>query len=317
MWRQRLRWLKGGHLFLISKDSIFFKWQPHMTLFSKSLYFICPVAHVVQFWTEPIFFTLPFVCIVLNTCPYGMDTHLFITHIVFFFTMHLTSIIYDRWDIVFSAIRAKSGYRILWFTSVKACINTIMVVTGWKAKGHFKFTPKAGLAGDDKGMVDDTVVLGSAESPKSDSAKTDSKAVESLPTLTTSDGSKRASKPVKKAPSVNMHRAHAMLSKVTETRKWCMPLDGTLDIWVLMAVMLLALFSAAVGLRRLIYRDALLKWNDSDDTLIWIGVVFALVDATPGMLFAGCVFLFAMSLFAAVPCCFPLSYVAFARVLCC
>lgn len=43
-------------------------------------------------------------------------------------------------------MQAKNGYRVLWFTSFKACINTIMVHTGWKNPGHFKFTPKAGIA---------------------------------------------------------------------------------------------------------------------------------------------------------------------------
>jgi hypothetical protein len=46
-------------------------------------------------------------------------------------------------------MQAKTGYRVLWFTSVKACINTIMVHTGWKNPGHFKFTPKAGVSADE------------------------------------------------------------------------------------------------------------------------------------------------------------------------
>jgi hypothetical protein len=46
-------------------------------------------------------------------------------------------------------LQAKTGYRVLWFTSFKACINTIMVHTGWKNPGHFKFTPKAGISADE------------------------------------------------------------------------------------------------------------------------------------------------------------------------
>jgi hypothetical protein len=286
MWRQRLRWLKGGHLFLISEDSIFFKKQQHMTFYQKSLYWLCPIAHLIQFWAEPIVFTLPFLCLVLNICPYGMDQHLFISHIVFFVVMNLSTTLYGSWDVVLAAIRAKSGYRILWFTSVKAVLNTIMVVTGWKAKGHFKFTPKAGLAGDDKGIVDDTVVLGSAESPPSDSAKTESKAISNVLTHS-ADGPKRVARPAKRN-TVRLHRGHTLLSRITDTRKRCMPMDGTLDVWVLMACMMIAIFSAIVGIRRLIYRNALLEWNENGDTLIWIGVVFALVDAVPGLFFVGC-----------------------------
>jgi hypothetical protein len=81
---------------------------------------------------------------------------------------------------------------------------------------------------------------------------------------------------------------HDGLSKVTETRKMCMPMDGTLDIWVLFFFMILSLFSAAVGLRRLIKREALISWDEGRESLIWLGVAFALVDATPGLLFMGC-----------------------------
>ena len=59
MWRQRLRWLKGGHLFLLGPDSVFFKKQPHMSFYQKSIYWLCPIAHFVQFWAEPVLFTLP------------------------------------------------------------------------------------------------------------------------------------------------------------------------------------------------------------------------------------------------------------------
>jgi hypothetical protein len=89
---------------------------------------------------------------------------------------------------------------------------------------------------------------------------------------------------------------HDGLSRVTEARKRCMPLDGTLDIWVLFFFMGLSLFSAAVGLRRLIYRNALISWDDGRESLIWLGIAFALVDATPGLLFMGCGFLVHMLL---------------------
>ena len=35
-----------------------------------------------------------------------------------------------------------------------------------------------------------------------------------------------------KPPPVTLQGVHDGLSKVTETRRHCMPLDGTLDIWV-------------------------------------------------------------------------------------
>ena len=54
MWRQRLRWFKGGHLFVLSTDSIFFHRQKHVTLFQKLAYCLGPIAHFTNFWAEPI-----------------------------------------------------------------------------------------------------------------------------------------------------------------------------------------------------------------------------------------------------------------------
>lgn len=76
--------------------------------------------------------------------------------------------------------------------------------------------------------------------------------------------------------------------QVTELRKHVMPLDGTFDFWVLLFAMCLSLFSAGMGIRTLIQRDALLNWDNANDSLRWIGIVFAVADATPGLLFIGC-----------------------------
>ena len=64
MWRQRLRWFKGGHLFVLNRESIFWRRQPHVTLTQKLAYCLGPIAHFVNCWSEPIMFTLPFFCLV-------------------------------------------------------------------------------------------------------------------------------------------------------------------------------------------------------------------------------------------------------------
>jgi hypothetical protein len=48
IWRQRLRWLKGGHLFILAPNSVFFQKQPNMSLYQKALFWICPIAHFIQ-----------------------------------------------------------------------------------------------------------------------------------------------------------------------------------------------------------------------------------------------------------------------------
>ena len=77
--------------------------------------------------------------------------------------------------------------------------------------------------------------------------------------------------------------------QVTEVRKNVMPLDGTFDIWVLGFFTLLSLIAAAYGVIRLVQKNALLEWDSANESLKWIGVVFAIADATPGLLFFGCV----------------------------
>ena len=47
MWRQRLRWFKGGHLFALNPASIFYQRSPHVTAFQKAAYCLGPVAHFV------------------------------------------------------------------------------------------------------------------------------------------------------------------------------------------------------------------------------------------------------------------------------
>ena len=58
MWRQRFRWFKGGHLFLLSPTSVFFEKSTHMTLYQKSLYWICIIANVTSIYADPVLLSL-------------------------------------------------------------------------------------------------------------------------------------------------------------------------------------------------------------------------------------------------------------------
>ena len=281
MWRQRLRWLKGGHLFILAPGSVFFERQPHMTFYQKALYWLCPVAHFIQLVFEPIIFTLPFLCLVIEICPYGMDPLLFWTHVAHLAGTFLFSVYHSSLERMRIALSAKGGYRVLWFTSVKACLNTIMVHTGWKNPGHFKFTPKAGVSAEEAAV---TGQLSSSLSQGKSSTEQDGGGKDGEGT----DGSCSDAKAAPARKPFALSKVHGALSKVTELRRHVMPLDGTLDIWVLVFSMGLSLVSVVVGVKRLFDRDALLQWDEGQNGLIWIGVVFALVDATPGLLFLGC-----------------------------
>ena len=66
MWRQRLRWLKGGHLFILAPNSVFFRKQPHMSFYQKALYWLCPVAHFIQ--VRPRIARTPACTLILSPC---------------------------------------------------------------------------------------------------------------------------------------------------------------------------------------------------------------------------------------------------------
>ena len=59
MWRQRLRWFKGSHLFVVRPDSVLFKKLPHMSWYQKSFYWLCPIAHFVMLWAVPVILLTP------------------------------------------------------------------------------------------------------------------------------------------------------------------------------------------------------------------------------------------------------------------
>jgi hypothetical protein len=85
-------------------------------------------------------------------------------------------------------MQAHVASKVLWFTAVKACINTVMVMSGWKKSGVFKATPKAGEnAADAQG------------------------ASERLPDLTSSDGGRGSDSGKEK---FQLHTVHDALSKV-------------------------------------------------------------------------------------------------------
>lgn len=350
MWRQRLRWFKGGHLFLFSKNSVFFQKDNHLTLYHKALYFFGPATHFVMFIFEPFITTLPFMCLVFRICPYGMDPILFWTHFAHIGISFFASV-YDRsFDNILTGICAKGGIRILYFTAFKACINTIMVAFGYKKPGAFKVTRKAGdMAGgeDGRGEVDEQISISTADDskvkqtastasgagggseedlddaaavsgtgsatnnrPLANAGRVDSElslrnsaldlpglqrgqGTTNSPGRVTGGGRKKRGGGGEAAGGENVEdrgwdltHVHASLSKVTNVRKKFMPLDGTLDIWVLVIRLFISLVAAGFGIYRIIDRDALTNWEERS-TLIWLAVAFAIVDATPGLLYLG------------------------------
>ena len=107
MWRQRSRWFKGGHLFLLSPTSVFFEKHKHMSLYQKSLYWICLITNVMAIYAEPVMFAMPFLCLALDVCAYGMDKYLFWTHLPHTLVTQLAAFYATDWARVVDALKVR------------------------------------------------------------------------------------------------------------------------------------------------------------------------------------------------------------------
>lgn len=88
-------------------------------------------------------FTLPVVCIVGNTCPYGLDRALFFTHLARVVASFAVMIFGRDRRLMLAGLASRTGARVQWFTAVKAVLNTLLVVCLVKPPPRFKLTRKA------------------------------------------------------------------------------------------------------------------------------------------------------------------------------
>jgi hypothetical protein len=96
--------------------------------------------------------------------------------------------------------------------------------------------------------------------------------------------------------TVKLHRIHDAISKITEKRKACMPFEGTFDFWVLLGITGMNLAAVGYGVYKLDGKEALLTVKGClAQNVQLIALVFAFIEATPGLLFLMCVSLFAAS----------------------
>jgi hypothetical protein len=274
---QRVSCMKGGHLFVLSPHSIFWKKQANVTFFQKAAYCVGPIAHAVNFWAEPIMFSLPFLCLGCNICAFGLDEILFATHVAVVGTSLLHSSYGHTWNVVLAGVTSRSAARIQWFTGFKAIMNTIMVLSGYKRPPRFKVTPKAvkapfaettAASQEKEGSSTFTIQLQPPAGHARSMAPQDNGTIDH-PTAQQSG-----------------YKVHAALSRVTNLRKHVMPMDGTLDAWVLLTITAADVFAIAMGLRRLWLAGSFTAWtNVGAVNVLWLGIAYALVDAVPGLLF--------------------------------
>ena len=296
-WRQRLRWSKGGHLFVLAPDSLLRNPQPHVSSYQKALYFSYPIRDFTAMIAMPVLFALPFACLVMNTCPYGMDRLLFGTHVAQVCLAFVCAVYYPEVESVKSAICDKIGTRVFWFTSVKACINILMVHTGWKDPGFFKYTPKSSepewVEASDGSVAlplppdvsSDPPRLKTHDKGSSSIGSNQAKLDRGMPSSCSMDPEGVAEPPRGGGP-VGLATIHTALSRVTEMRRRVMPLGGTLEIWVLLGITAVDVAAVVVGLKGL-KAESLQQWDEAGMVKM-IGIVYAIFGAVPGILFIGC-----------------------------
>jgi hypothetical protein len=274
--------MKGGHLFVLSKASIFWTKQANVTLFQKAAYCLGPVSHIVNFWAEPVMFLLPFLCLGLDICAYGLDRVLFVTHVLRVGTSLLHSSYGHNWSVVMAGITSRSAARIQWFTGFKAVLNTIMVLIGYKRPPRFKVTPKSVAVGADRADKGKSGQDNAINDPVQPASTAQTQAAAAATVAAPQGHETRGHKP----PEQREYKLHAALSRVTNLRRHVMPMDGTLDLWVLLAITALQVYALIWGIVRLYRQGSFSSWESiASVNVLWLGVVYALVDAVPGLLF--------------------------------
>lgn len=85
-------------MFVLDPKSVFHQKQPHMTFWQKLSYCTYPIKHFANFFADPFLIAMPFMCLVLDTCVYGMDSVLFWTSTAQIVMTQLGSLYYDKWE---------------------------------------------------------------------------------------------------------------------------------------------------------------------------------------------------------------------------
>lgn len=85
-------------MFVLDPKSVFTQKQQHMTLLQKMSYCAYPIKHFANFFADPFIIFMPFMCLVLDRCVYGMDALLFWTSLGQVITSQAGTLYYDEWE---------------------------------------------------------------------------------------------------------------------------------------------------------------------------------------------------------------------------
>ena len=205
---------------------------------------------------------LPFLCIVLRQCPYGLDGLLYLSHFVHLLVAFAHGSHGGQRNLAKYAFASQCKLRLEWFTGLKSVVHTVLICCGFKPAPGFKVTQKAGSACADADL-----------SLKKQTAATD------RPSSSELGVAAGGSKPPAAAHGqlTAAQRVHGALSRVSNLRRWLLPLQGTLDLWVIMAITVMDVFAVlwvvsggtpAPGIAGFMSRDV-----GAASKVVWLGLV--------------------------------------------
>ena len=108
---------------MLSPTSVFFEKHRHMTFYQKTLYWICLVANVLSIYADPVLMAMPFLCLVLEICVYGLDDLLFWTHFVNTIVLQVGGAYYTEWNRVKDSLKVRTPVAAIHLPSLFAHVD--------------------------------------------------------------------------------------------------------------------------------------------------------------------------------------------------
>jgi cellulose synthase/poly-beta-1,6-N-acetylglucosamine synthase-like glycosyltransferase len=143
IFKQRNRWAKAGHMYILDKHSVFRRSSPYMGWYSKLTYCTPLIIHVLSFVSEPVTILAPSICLLSGLCPYGMSRSLWISHVLAMgsgVVLICLPTFCKPWRFVYNHV----SNRVQLMVSMKAVVNTVLVLAKLKKPGRFKTSVKSG-----------------------------------------------------------------------------------------------------------------------------------------------------------------------------
>ena len=272
VFRQRSRWCKGHLQALFSRRDCPLL-RSGLSLTQRMLYSSGAWAYAAAALTTPALASVPIAALAFDALPFTITPRLACAFVPYFAAVHAVVYWCDAPDLLRALWFGGVATRLLWWTYLKALVNTALWSLGLKRRMAFKTTAKAG--------VEAAGSVGGAAGGKRGGVP--SKAASSVSTISSLSRSQRSISDEDAGPSTSSspskQGAAAMESSASASMLDQAPTVASIrDLWAPMALMAASLASAAVGLRRVA--------NGEDSAALDVSIAWACYNALPPLLLA-------------------------------